>query len=724
MRFPRVVALCVLVLLVGRAQSFGGGAGELAGRVLDADSGEPVQGAQILVLPWQRAGSSARDGGFSIRALSPGEGRAAVQCPSCLPAAPISFLIKEGETTTIELRVRRQWLVEKVVVEAPGLPLAKNAVPGGLDRGEIAGLPGTLGDPLRAMIAVPGVATVNDYKAEIRLGAGEPEDTLFRLDGIVVENPYHFRWARGSTAALNPEAFDQLSARTAALGADVGNTVSGLIELSPTERGAEGLVAGMSAGSLSTSAFTGGPAGEGGSWLAAGRYSNLAIYRSLYGVRRVNVPDFGDLSLRTRRPISGRLDLVAGVLALGSGLSTSDPKEGRSNHLSAGSALGYTGLDVDIDGRKRLSARIAWQGTHQSAKSSEGDDLTSQQNTLQFRLDLADEQEGRLHWKTGLEAIRSEGTIMGVIQTLESLQSVHARSLRTGAYASLAMESIPRLILDAGVRADRDSRFGAAPVQPRLRASWQATESFRVWGAASRYAQFPRYDQEFLAQGQPLKLSTADELAAGVEFKPSWNIEGEATAYIRRFNDIAAEIVNRSPDLPEAMGRFQRGTTSGVELALLRQRGRLRARLAATFLKAMESRDGVESRRNWDQPYRFDLSAAYVLSEHWELRSRFEAASGLPFSPLEPAGGGARIFGPLNSSRLPATARLDVRAAWQRKLWSARASFYFEIDNALDRRNIRSQELLWDPRKSQYFVHEESAMPLIPGLGLELLWGS
>ena len=202
MRFPRVVALCVFVLLVGRAQSFGGGAGELAGRVLDADSGEPVQGAQILVLPWQRAGSSARDGGFSIRALSPGEGRAAVQCPSCLPAAPISFLIKEGETTTIELRVRRQWLVEKVVVEAPGLPLAKNAVPGGLDRGEIAGLPGTLGDPLRAMIAVPGVATVNDYKAEIRLGAGEPEDTLFRLDGIVVD----IREGKGRALVVRGEA--------------------------------------------------------------------------------------------------------------------------------------------------------------------------------------------------------------------------------------------------------------------------------------------------------------------------------------------------------------------------------------------------------------------------------------------------------------------------------------------------------------------------------------
>src|SRR3989442_3660279 len=96
MRFPRVVALCVFVLLVGRAQSFGGGAGELAGRGLDADSGEPVQGAQILVLPWQRAGSSARDGGLSISALSPGEGRAAVRCPSCLPAAPLPFLLKGG----------------------------------------------------------------------------------------------------------------------------------------------------------------------------------------------------------------------------------------------------------------------------------------------------------------------------------------------------------------------------------------------------------------------------------------------------------------------------------------------------------------------------------------------------------------------------------------------------------------------------------------------------
>jgi len=136
--------------------------------------------------------------------------------------------------------------------------------------------------------------------------------------------------------------------------------------------------------------------------------------------------------------------------------------------------------------------------------------------------------------------------------------------------------------------------------------------------SASRYAQFPRFEQEFLARGADLGLPISDEIAAGVSFRMFGQLDASVTAFARFLSDVNGELINKFPDLGETVGRFDSGRTEGLELSLHRGQGRIQMWMAFTALRAQASKDGVDYLRNSDQPYRLDLSGVYLLGERWE----------------------------------------------------------------------------------------------------------
>ena len=173
----------------------------------------------------------------------------------------------------------------------------------------------------------------------------------------------------------------------------------------------------------------------------------------------------------------------------------------------------------------------------------------------------------------------------------------------------------------------------------------------------------------------------------------------------------------------EPVGRFERGDSRGLDLAVRKDGGRIRSRLALSLLRARETRDGVESPANGDQPYRLDLTAGWLLTPRWDLTARYQAASGLPLSTFVPAGDGERVLGPLNGARLPAYGRLDLRTSWDLTWWKARGRLFVEIENLLGRVNVRGRDLRYDPIENRYYYHQETGMPRVPSFGLEVSWG-
>ncbi len=697
-------------------------AGTIEARVVDDVSGAAVAGANVVLEPGRRTAATRADGRCSFHGLPAGSYRLEISHVAYLDARPPAVDVAAGETISVDVRLARSPVRETVVVRSRVPERGGETAAGALTGDEMSGVPGTLGDPVRGLATTPGVATVNDLQGEVRIHGAEPDDTLFRMDGVTIDNPYHFRFARASISGFDPEAFDSFEARTTALSPSIGDTVSGVIEMTPSERGGNGEFVDASVGTLSASATGGGPL-EGGSWLANARYSSLTLYRNLYDVKSLSVPLFWDLLLRGRTRLAPGVDVVAGTLVLGSALSASDPRDGTSTDMNGASRTVYAGVDATLPGGSRLAARLFTERSRQWVQSTEGDDLAAKEHRTGITVDLTGGETERPAWRVGLEQLLLEGAYDGAIQSAGLISPFDARTSRTGAHAGISLTPSARWSIDAGARMDRDSRFGTGPFEPRVVATYAADAGWTVRISADRYAQFPRFEDEFLAQGAPLRIAVADELAAGATVDLGREIRADVTVFARRLRDLAAETVNRLPDLPEPVGTCERGTTRGLDLSLRKDRGRLRSRLALSLLRARETRDGVESPSNGDQPYRIDLSVAWLLTPRWDVSGRIQTASGLPLSSFVPDGDGGRTLGPLNGERLPAYHRLDVRTSWAFACWKGRGRFFVEIDNLLDAPNPRGRDLRYDPAAGRYYYHEDTGMPRVPAFGLEVSWG-
>ncbi|MFQ5768805.1 MAG: carboxypeptidase regulatory-like domain-containing protein, partial [Acidobacteriota bacterium] len=240
-------------------QSGGNNRGCLSGRVTDALTGEALAGAVAVLDSGHQAAATGADGRFRFCGLSAEEEQVEVVKTGYRTARVGPMALGAQPWASLKIQLQSMVFQEWVEVEPAEPPPAAGLFPQGLNRGEASRVTGTLDDPLRALTILPGVSTVNGQKAELRLRAGEPEDTQFHLDGVTLENPYHFRGARGSTTALNLEAFDSLEVTTAGLGAEVGNTTAGAVTLSPTERGRSGRFRETAVGTLTSRFSSGGP---------------------------------------------------------------------------------------------------------------------------------------------------------------------------------------------------------------------------------------------------------------------------------------------------------------------------------------------------------------------------------------------------------------------------------------------------------------------------------
>jgi hypothetical protein len=692
------------------------GTGTLSGKTTDAVTGIPVEGVLVVVVPGPHTTRTDREGRFALRDLPSGNYLLETFKAGYWAASAGPLAVSSGQSLTVEILLHTHAFQEKVVVQPAELPAEPGPFPAGWSRAEASRVSGSLDDPLRSLTALPGVAAVNDYKAEIRLRGGEPEDTVFQLDGVTLENPYHFRGAKGSTAALNIDAFDQWTVKMSGLGAELGNTVSGAVELTPTERGAASSFLEAALGSMSTRITAGGGLGDGGSWVASGRYSSMELYGGRFESSRASVPGFRDVFLRARRPLAGHLDLGGGGLGSSSSDKTVEDGGELSTVLEARTWMTYVGFDAAPREDLRITGRLARTDFRQTVEDGEADPLSDEEERSAISLQATRGTVERPRWRVGVEATRIDGTIQGALESLEDVTPVTGRSSRVGVFGSVFFRPASRWTIEAG------ARVGWASLQPRVRADYRAGGEWSLHLSAGRYAQFPRLEQEFLAQGEPLGVPTSDELSAGVAFRLPAAMQVQVSGFVRRIRDVNAEVVNTLPGLAETMGRFDRGRTEGLELGVRRDRGRLQAWLSFTALSARATRGGQEFARNADQAYRLDLSGRYLLGDRWEIASRYQVAAGLPYTPYEALGDGLRELGPLNAARLPATSRLDLRATYERRWNLLKSRFYVEVVNVLDRANIRSRELQWDDDSESYGLDERGSLPRVPTFGIELTW--
>ena len=130
---------------------------------------------------------------------------------------------------------------------------------------------------------------------------------------------------------------------------------------------------------------------------------------------------------------------------------------------------------------------------------------------------------------------------------------------------------------------------------------------------------------------------------------------------------------------------------------------------------------GEDFRYSYDQPWIVNLVSSHELNEDWTVGFKWRYQSGQLVTPIEgtvpnPAAGTVDpVYGKVNSERLPAYHRLDVRfdRTYEFRKWTM--DLYTEVLNIYNNQNVSDYEYNGDYTEKE----EVTDLPLIISFGIK-----
>ncbi|MRR13031.1 hypothetical protein EG835_11360, partial [bacterium] len=178
--------------------------GKVDGRVL-LDTGEPAVGSNVLLRDTRLGASAGEDGRFVVNGVPPGTYTVVARLVGYEMSEPALVTVRPGGSATVTLRLKPT-AIELNTVTVTGTRRqsaddTRSSVTT-LSPAENKKLPGAGEDVLRALQAIPGVTSVNDFSSQLVVRGSGPDQNLILIDGFEALNPYRLY---GFVSMFNPE---------------------------------------------------------------------------------------------------------------------------------------------------------------------------------------------------------------------------------------------------------------------------------------------------------------------------------------------------------------------------------------------------------------------------------------------------------------------------------------------------------------------------------------
>lgn len=464
----------------------------IVGRVMDAESGEPLAGVTVrlemmrtllrLAPRLLAVAETDETGGYEFRGLRTGQYRVSAQrigyARSAVEVELEAFSVARFSIGLREQALRLDPVVVKAIAPQPFSRTTRDRSPDLSARRAVAKLrqeaflPSdvraltqadvveaiTLGetDVFRALQRVPGVTTRDDYTAVLWTRGAAWDQTRVYLDGMPLYNPTHSGWL---FSAVNPDGLGAVYFQPGVRSAELGEGAAAVVDLRTREGGTEGRMAGSAEISMVSARLSldGALLGDRVSWMVAGRRTFLdwvgGVLPFMDSTKVGRVPyDFSDVIARTdvRLPFDWSLQA--------SGIAEQDRVRGDlpgmivGNRAHWGNRAGSVALEGPVGGglRARLSAvRTDFATTVRDARplvSGASDDPEWQQRLP--ALEAAIRHEGfalrvepevvraRSHWRLGVERQSDTVTYNGPLTLLAELLARKDSSMQVVPYLS------------------------------------------------------------------------------------------------------------------------------------------------------------------------------------------------------------------------------------------------------------------------------------------------
>jgi len=722
--------------------------GIVTGRVIDARTAVALARAHVTIEDDGPSALTDDDGQFTLTGVRAGRrrltvsvvGYAFVRRDVDVPADDSIHLlvpVAEGTGTYAETVT-----VAADPFEGSDRGVAAQQILGSADIQHLRGV--AADDPLRAVQALPGVATGDDLRSEFSVrGSGfsrmnltvEGVSTPFLLHTVRAVEDYS---ASGSVAMINSDILADVTLSNGGYAQRFGNRTGAAVDFRLREGSRERVQARAALSGTNAAGVLEGPLGAGrrGSWLVSARQSflNLIVERLVDEGLHF---DFSDAQGKVVYDVTPGQRLELAVLGGRSRLDvTRESLDADDLFVATNTSLLSIASWRLTGGRGIVGLRVF------GARNRFGNDALSG-----VRLDDGyDHQaggrlEGRLRIGRAMEiegAVQAERTAQSRTRRRFSnpaagypvINDYDDSATRSGGYLQGRVTAGP-LTFAPGMRADHWSLTDERTASPWLLAEWQAASAWVLRGSTGIYRQFPDFEQVIGSWGTlTAQAERAVHYDAGFEHRID-----NATRWRVSLYDRAERGVFRRPAAETRLvdGRVLRGlptaryeasldgSARGVEILVQRRSPNGLTGWIAYAYGRTRYEDRVTGEAFWgdfDQRHALNLYVFYRWSDRTSASLKLRAGSNSPAPGYYGRAGEAyALVDRRNELRLPTYGRLDVRVnrtfAWDRR----RLTLFAEVMNVLDRENVRFNPPTVSSAGGVRHLFEPM-IPIVPSVGL------
>lgn len=723
------------------------------GIVVDGRSAAPLPGVLVRLAENGREVVTDQDGRFEVTDVAPG--------PQTLFVALVGFSLAEpkidvprGEVLelTVALAGGTGAYTEQVTVTGDRFRGTATGVPAAtmLNSADLLELRGVLtDDPLRAVQALPGVMTGNDFRSEFSVRGSDYRHIGLSIDGVATGWPIHTvrdDLSGGSVTLINGDVVDTLTLMEGAYPQDRPARTGAWLDFTIREGSRARTQAHGALNMTSASLVLEGPVGSGqrGSWLMSARQSYLQFI-----LRRIN-PDggtnfgFTDLQGKFVYDLTPRQQLqmtvVSGRSLLEQDSSSTDPNLVRRG--SAHNSLFVTTLRSTLGSAATVTQKVAVggygflnDGTNGSvlADGSGGEFSYRAAASWLFRRSTVFEAGGQLQRQT----TDSKSTVY--IDPLTGAAPVPRTEVVDGdgtilsGYARVSHSTSRGVLVGGGALvAYQEGLATPAAVSPWMTATIPLGP-VTVRAGAGLYRQQPGLEQllgTFGRSGTSAERSRHFDLALEHSWGPDMRVQ--LAIYDREERDmfrlegdeyqLQGNTVS-PPSLTPAWENALDGTSRGVQVLVQRRAASGPSGWVAYSYSRTRYHDRITGETyasDFDQRHTFTAYAQQRLSPVTSVSGRLRVGSNFPIAGyLEPRDTGLFIGAARNTVRLPVYGRLDVRANHAFNFDTRRLTLFVEIVNLIGRTNYAADR--FRVFSSGRVVNAtQQLFPFIPTAGLSI----
>ncbi len=743
---------------------------EIKGRVTNRSTGAALADANITLRGTRWSIATDTSGHYYLKRLQPGK--------YVIQAALIGFesvtidpvILEPGKTHTVDFSLLPKALqLDSVSVEAERLweKYQTDVSMVGIQRmkaQEITSVPGAFDDPTRAVLVRSGATGAGDFNSFLTIRGSSPEQNLVVMDGAVIPNPYRFRLAMGGGMSIfDPKTTQDVYLHLGGFTAEYGNALASVLEVNTRTGNLQRVKLGGAVNLTDAGVVIEGPLKkEKASFLLAARRTYLDLVAEKTNNSNSVYPYFYDFTNKWLWNLNEKNRLTLSLMAsreqsklssvLAEAVNMTEGANMRHASLSWKRLLGVRGHLQTIISYYHDATAFRAYAPNDSLETSEYQNLNSQIDrlALQHNARYQLSPQNWLNFGGSGALVDSQISFRSFERNFYFARNDFPRDIRFdqsqkyyAAYVENTSELSRKFQVRIGVRYDYATSISEGELSHRLSILYKLNALTTLEGAWGDVYQYP--DPLTLSiRDQPLEIgANLGVITAEKSTHKVLSIKRELPHAIMASLEFYHMDIDRLllADDRETFEPFNegRGLLQGMEVVIERRpsgAGGSSGLISYSFGRAQYH--NIKNKKwipfNYDRRHALTFWYNYGLGPHWQLSLLWRYAGGLPYTEVlgiqftEYSGSKASwnfIRGPRNVKRFPAYQRLDARLSYVMRSANRSFSFYVDLINLLNHKNVYN--LTWEkvpaPKKGAVSTLAKRRtiymLPFLPSAGIQ-----